>query len=928
MTRYDRFKRSAERFLKQVFHKPKAKISRGSMFIVVTMTLIFFAALIIRLTPLIDAQPLVRAFDPWFQLKVTDYVVQNGYMSFFSYYDHSVWIPFGRNIATTTYIGIPFTSAFFYWLANSLGINVSVLTVSILMPALMGALATIFAFFLGREVSNNTVGLLNALFMAFMPAYIQRSMVGFFDNEAIGVFAIVVILFFFVRSLKRDSARSGVAAGIALAYLLASWGASEYILGLLALYAFLMLIGGKYSRRLLTAYISTLSVGIFLGVLVPRVGFGNLDSITYLAAIGMGVLLATYEVWLRIAKYRDTTVSLLAPHMKSIALGLIAPVLGIVGYFIYATNNTLTIITTESNPFTFIGSKFWSVINPFFRLNQRIFASVAEHLPSPWGSFYSTLFVLVIFFPLGLYFAYRRGRDEDWLVLLLGVTAVYFTGSMIRLSLLLAPAAALLGAMAASGIITPFAKIVTQQSVFERKRFRMSSSLTSEHAIAAFAFVGLLLSVNVVLGTVYAVSVSPPEFAPAQISATTQVTDWQSAMTYLRNVLGPDATVASWWDYGYWLSGAGGVKTIVDGSTINSTQIGLMGYAMMALNLTESLKTFSLWNATDVLVYWGHTASTWGGDEGKWPWMVRIAEDNLGSSVITDKTYLGDNPSTAQVETEYTLNPFFQSTLYKLMLYGEPATYSDGQNMGLSSNRLYWDRYYFPTSDASGYGYQSDSRWAADIPTTLYGAFNLEFISYSFGLVKLYKIDYTMLHQYDNKTSADWVPQLDSLSGMSMDGVISTQEQQYTNYNVVFGGGYDATVYTRSNGTDLYVGISMANYTVGQDSFGIQIAPLGSTSKGSDLRIVNYDNMQNFDGHVDYYGNWVPDSTGANSQEFATGNKAIEFLIPLNSTDSQDLNMTGGMNYQFRLMFWNNVNTGFPTLDTDWTTIWAPVQLH
>ena len=66
----------------------------------------------------------------------------------------------------------------------------------------------------------------------------------------------------------------------------------------------------------------------------------------------------------------------------------------------------------------------------------------------------------------------------------------------------------------------------------------------------------------------------------------------------------------------------------------------------------------------------------------------------------------------------------------------------------------------------------------------------------------------------------------------------------------------------------------------------------------------------------EFWNFWVPDSTGANSQDFATGNKAIEFLIPLNSTDPQDLNMTGGMNYQFRLMFWNNVNTGFPTLDT------------
>ncbi len=882
------------------------------------MTLIFFAALAIRLEPLIDAQPIVRAFDPWFQLKVTEYVTENGFGAFFTWYDDTTWVPFGRDMTTTTYIGVPFTSAVLYWVANAMGIQVTVLFVSLVLPALMGALTCIVAFFLGRELSNNTVGMLSALFMAFMPAFIQRTVAGFYDNEMIGVFAIVLTLFFFTRSLKRGSARSGVAAGLSLAYLLVSWGAGDFMLGLFGLYAFLMLFGGKYSPRLLSSYILTITLGVFLGALIPRNGFGSLTSMTYLAAIGMGALLAAYEIWLRVGQYREATATALTPHMKPLVLGLSASVIGVIAYVIFGSNSDLTIITSSANPITVIGGKFLNVINPFFRLDQRIFASVAEHLPSPWGSFYQTLLVLIIFFPLGLYFLYNRGRDEDFLLLLFGTTAVYFTGSMIRLSLILAPAAAIIAAVAVNGILVPFAKIVTQQSVFERRRFRMSSSLTSEHAIAAFAFVGLLLSINVWLGVAYVTGgVGPPEFAPREVSNPNQVTDWQSTMNYISNVLPEGSTIASWWDYGYWINSASGARTIVDNATFNSTQIALMGYALMSLNLTESLRTFKTWNASHVLVYWGHRTTFFGGDDGKWPWMVRIAEDTLGSDVITDDTYLGDNPFTPDIkETEYTLDAFFNSTLYKLMLFNEPYDETMGQN--LPEMRLFWDRYYM--SDP-------DTRWTNHIPTTLWGAFESVFISYSYGTVKLYSIDYTMLEQFENKTSADWVPSFNRLESMSLDGNISETESRYNSYDVVFGGGYDATVYTNANSTHMYYGISMDNYTMGEDALGIQISSLDSP-ENSDLRIVNYDGNEFYDGHIDYYGEWAEDTDGANSEEFAVGENVIEFIIPLDSDESQDINLQPGMNYQVKFMFWNNIDSGEPTLDSDWITIWVPVELH
>ena len=875
----------------------------------VTLVIIFISALMIRLEPLFNAQPIVRAFDPWFQLKVTEYIAENGYAAFFTWYDQTTWVPWGRDMATTSYVGVPFTSAFFYFLLNGIGIQVDVLTVSLVLPAFMGALTTIVAFFLGRELSNNTVGLFSAIFTAFIPAYLQRTIAGFYDNECIGVFAIVLTTFLFIRGLKRGSLWASLGSGLALGYLQVSWGAGDFMLGLLALYGFLMLVIGRYSRRLLSTYVITIALGLFIGGLAPRNGFAGLTDFATLAPIGIGGLLALYEVWTRIARYREATASTLSPYMKPITIGLIAPIAGVVGYLFYVGSTQLTITPYNSNPILRIGVKFLTVINPFTRLDQRILASVAEHLPSPWGSFYNTLLVLIFFFPLGMYFLFNRGRDEDWLMLLYGVTSVYFAGSMIRLTLILAPGVAVLSAVAAYNILSPFAKVITQKSVFERRRFRMSSSLTSEHSITAFAFVGLLLSVNIILGVQFmSYQVGNPEFAQAPLSSSGQATDWQVAMTYIRNVLPPTSVIASWWDYGYWINGATGKQTIVDNATFNSTQIALMGYALMALNLTESLRTFKYWNTTHVLVYFGHRYSPFGGDDGKWPWMVRIAEDRLGSDVIDDEDYLGVNDAT--------LDAFYSSTIFKLMVYGEPRNEQEAEALQLSDLRVQVDNFLWQDTD-----------WLGHMPVSLHGAFKEPFISSSYGTVKIYEIDYTMYYQWLNRTQADWVLDLASNDlSASVDGTLDANELALGSYEVVFGGGYKAQVYSESNSTHMYYGIKMDNYTVGEDAFGIRISPTDAP-QDSDLRIVNY-NGADFDGHIRYDGTWAEDSTGTNSTEFATGENVIEFIVPLNGGDPQDVAMSPGMNYQIRFLWWNNILSGEPSFASNWNIFWAPVQLY
>ena len=50
--------------------------------------------------------------------------------------------------------------------------------------------------------------------------------------------------------------------------------------------------------------------------------------------------------------------------------------------------------------------------------------------------------------------------------------------------------------------------------------------------------IGLLLSVNVILGADYAANMSNPEFSPGDVSLGAGFTDWPTAMTYIRTDTG------------------------------------------------------------------------------------------------------------------------------------------------------------------------------------------------------------------------------------------------------------------------------------------------------------------------------------------------------------------------------------------------------
>ena len=100
-----------------------------------------------------------------------------------------------------------------------------------------------------------------------------------------------------------------------------------------------------------------------------------------------------------------------------------------------------------------------------------IIASVSEHQPTTWASFFFDLHILTLLFPVGLYFCFKNLEDSksDSLifVILYGMLTVYFAGIMVRLMLVLAPIACIISAIGLSETLKNYFRSFKQKKKTE-----------------------------------------------------------------------------------------------------------------------------------------------------------------------------------------------------------------------------------------------------------------------------------------------------------------------------------------------------------------------------------------------------------------------------------------------------------------------------
>jgi dolichyl-diphosphooligosaccharide--protein glycosyltransferase len=666
----------------------RIKVNHSSLLTYSALALILVVAFTIRIFPLrweIQAGSLhLSEFDPYYQFSLTRHMVDNGLLS--PYYpapgwtDHQRWYypgnpPGGINMSLSLW-SLPMTAAFFYNVVTALGVNIDLMEFCAFVPAIMGAIAALIMYFLGKDFGGRAVGLLAALSLALSSSFIQRTALGFFDTETVGVVSLLLFSFLFLRAIEderpmRSTIKYSIGSGLALAYFITGWGAAYYLIGLTVLFVFVMLLLRRYTQRLLVAYSLSFGLGLLISLNNPFISVGYLTSFVVLPVAGIFVLLCISEMVRNLTSTR--------------------------GKVLFAASFLAVLVVSFSVLWTLgymhgIAGKFISVINPFARSTNPLIESVAEHRISSWGSVYYDLGIGILFFVVGLFFVSRKLTNRNLFLLLFGLTSLYFASSMVRLLALMAPAFALLMATGVVGTMKPFVTLLREQpKIVVKKKFSLES-VGKEFSGISLLLIFLILMTNFAIAPQSAgmPKVFRQAYAPVTITAGSlpiapnePVNEWLDMLKYLDDLEDSSTVVCSWWDYGYWLSLIGNVTSLADNATINSTQIENIGFIMMT-NETNALKMLKLYNAKYILVFTTVNVNdgSWigYGDEGKWMWMARISaqgswQERIDQGLVDSQSTWVNETSFGQYSNEtnkWVWNDFgSNTTIFKLLSYGK-----------------------------------------------------------------------------------------------------------------------------------------------------------------------------------------------------------------------------------------------------------------
>lgn len=600
----------------------RPQLSHTSILTGSSLFLILLIAFSVRMLPIRWGLELSE-FDPYFQYRFTEHIVKNGYLSWLDWRDFQRWYPYGFDVTRAAFPGLPLTAATLYKIVYFLGVPVSLKDFCVLFPPIMATLTCLVMYFLGKDMGGRNAGLFSALFLALSLTYVTRTTLGFFDDETIGLFGIVLFMFLFLRSIDsnrtlRSTLINAAAAGASLGYICAGWGASLYPIATTALFVFALILLKRYTRRLLISYSITFGLGLFIATNVPKLSTRFLTTWAVLPVLGVFALLCLCEVLGR-TKSTRWKIMFSAAFLAFLAGGFLV---------FYGFGYTGS-----------IAGKFVSVLNPFYRQQVPLIESVQEHKVTAWGAIYYEYGVGVLFFAVGLFFAARNLTDRNVFLIIYGLTSLYFASSMVRLLVLSAPAFGMLSAIGLVGVLKPFVTLVKEKPGVAGRRKYFEGIVGKEFSGIAIILMFLMLTLSLAFPSPRAVSqaYSPVTILAGSMGVKTEerVTEWVDALGWMRENLPPDAVICSWWDYGYWITVYGNKTSLADNATTNSTQIALIGRIFVS-NETEAIELLKSVHPerppTHILVfvtvYDDGRNYPFGrfGDEAKWVWMLRIAE--------------------------------------------------------------------------------------------------------------------------------------------------------------------------------------------------------------------------------------------------------------------------------------------------------------
>lgn len=613
--------------------------------IIGVLVLAFSLSFVIRSQPAEYGNELME-FDPFFNFRATEYIVENGLSEYFQWHDTKSWyLPedmgtgvdgtgepgiSGRDVSATSQTMLHITAAITYQI---FGGNSNLYDFTILFPAVIGSLTVIVIFGLVRLFAGTTAGLFASLLFAVSLPIILRGAIGWFKSEPLGIFYALLGLYFLFSGIRSENKKIAflkiVFGGITMTLAMASWGGVQFFIIPIGLFILALPFVRKDHKFLLWSI--PLFVGTFLlcAIMFERPGIG------FVFGLG-GISLIVPTIFLVLCIF----IQKISKDEHKIRNGLILLVsLLLVGSFLVTINEELDFLSLPS-------FRYLNAINPFLTTTDPLTDSVAEHQTTDIRISFLLHSILLIFSAVGAWFLLSKKisssiifqrNDMRVFVLVMGITGVYVSSAFVRLEVF---ASISLIFLTSIGL-----------SILVKEIFKINLSKKKNYSLKITSVVILLILFTIPL--VYPTStnwIDAVDFPPTILNGGTSYppsNDWLETLEWIKLNTPEDSIVASWWDYGYWISTVAERTTLIDNATIGDWQIKKVAKMFMSTP-DESWNLLTEWDVDYVVVYVaaqrldgdfnGNSiyVLNGGGDESKKSWFMRIANVELSKYLESD----------------------------------------------------------------------------------------------------------------------------------------------------------------------------------------------------------------------------------------------------------------------------------------------------
>jgi dolichyl-diphosphooligosaccharide--protein glycosyltransferase len=535
---------------KKLIKAEKSSHHLRSLLIIGILVLAFSLTFIIRIQPLEYGFEL-NEFDPFFNYRATDFIVENGLPAYLEWHDDLSWHPYGRDVSSTSQVMLHTTAATLYQI---FGMGSSLYDFTIWFPVVISSLTAIIIFALVRTISSTTAGLFASLFFAISPILIMRGSIGWFKSEPLGLFYGLLAVYLLLSGLKSDKGKISVAkivgAGTLLAFGIASWGGIQFFILPIGVLFLALPFLRKDNKFVIYASIIFTSVFLLITMSFEKTGLAFASGLNGFFLIGCTAFLVVCVVIRRMFSKSQLRISL-ALLGGSIISGIVIISSGVI------------------NLPTF---RYLNAANPLLITTDMLNDSVSEHATTSLDISFYFFSILMIFAGIGAWLLFQKKITRSFKIkgemaafaLIIGLIGVYFSSAFVRLEVFGSISIIILASIGISILISKILKVQQKPTkVITKVSFLvvivillMVPMVYPERLNWSNNNVGIPISI-LHSGSKYDISTN----------------DWPDAMRWVKENTPKDAVIAAWWDYGYWISTLGERKTLADNATLIDWQI-------------------------------------------------------------------------------------------------------------------------------------------------------------------------------------------------------------------------------------------------------------------------------------------------------------------------------------------------------------------